>query len=108
MHQRPLYYRDDEKLQRFSIFCRRRSRCCFQAFFYYHLSCNFSGVVPAVIVSPTQNHPLSVGPAKRESAETRKEVEFMRVYLPDGGCTYEFCCLTSTRSFEKTLVWLTE
>ena len=78
MHQRPLYYRDDEKLQRCSIFCRRSSsRCCFQALFYYHLSCNFSGVVPAVNVSPTQNHSLSVEPTKRESAETKRG----RVYV---------------------------
>ena len=46
--------------------------CCFQALFFYHLSCHFSSVVPEVKVSRTQNHPLSVEPAKRESADTKR------------------------------------
>ena len=46
--------------------------CCFQAHFIYHFSCHFSGVVPAVKVSPSQNHSLSVEQAKRESADTIK------------------------------------
>ena len=30
-------------------------------------------------------------------------VEFLRAYLPIGGCTFESCCFTSTESYDKTL-----
>ena len=54
--------------------------CCSQALFFYHLSCPTSGVVPAVKVSPTQNHSL-VEPAKRESADTKRGRVYACVFI---------------------------
>ena len=59
--------RDDEPLQRLSIYCPRFSCVFFPALFIYHFLCPSSGVAP----SP-QNHLRSVEQAKRESTDNKR------------------------------------